>query len=45
VGLAAATALSLTYRLTAMLISLIGGVFLALDRKRVVEEAGATPVP
>ncbi|MHC5209961.1 MAG: lysylphosphatidylglycerol synthase transmembrane domain-containing protein [Planctomycetota bacterium] len=45
VGVAAATALSLTYRLTAMLISLIGGVFLALDRKRVVEEAGPPPVP
>jgi uncharacterized membrane protein YbhN (UPF0104 family) len=38
VGVAAATALSLTYRLTATLISLLGGVFLALDRKRVFEE-------
>lgn len=37
VGIAAATALSLTFRLTTMLISLIGGVFLALDRKRVME--------
>jgi glycosyltransferase 2 family protein len=37
VGLVAATALSLTFRLTTMLISLIGGVFLALDRKRVLE--------
>lgn len=45
VSFAAATVLSLTYRLTAMLISLIGGVFLALDRKRVVEEAGPPPVP
>jgi hypothetical protein len=45
VGAAAAVALSLTYRLTAMLISLLGGVFLALDRKRVVEQAGRPPVP
>jgi hypothetical protein len=37
VGVAAATALSLTFRLTSMFISLIGGVFLALDRKRVLE--------
>lgn len=36
VGVAAATALSLTFRLTSMFISLIGGVFLALDRKRVM---------
>lgn len=38
VGVAAAIALSLTYRLTAMLISLIGGVFLAVDRKRTLDE-------
>jgi uncharacterized protein (TIRG00374 family) len=38
VGVAAATALSLTYRLTATMISLLGGVFLAIDRKRVLEE-------
>ena len=37
VGVAAATALSLTFRLTTMLISLIGGFFLAVDRKRVLE--------
>lgn len=38
VGAAAATALSLTYRLTSTLISLIGGVFLALDRKRGLQD-------
>ena len=34
-----ATALSLTYRLTAMLVSLLGGVFFVMDRKRVLEAA------
>lgn len=34
-------ALSFTYRITALLISLIGGVFLLLDRKRVLEVAHA----
>jgi len=36
-----ATALSLTYRLTATLISLLGGVFLVFDRKRVMAELPA----
>lgn len=42
-----ATALSFTYRLTAMLVSLLGGVFFVLDRRRVLEAsaAGATDVP
>lgn len=33
-----AVAISFTYRVTAMLISLIGGLFLLLDRKRVLED-------
>ncbi len=33
-----AVAISFTYRITAMLISLIGGVFLLMDRKRVMED-------
>jgi uncharacterized protein (TIRG00374 family) len=43
VGVAAAdaTALSLTYRLTATLISLLGGVFLVFDRRRVMAELPA----
>lgn len=38
-----ATTLSLTYRLTATLISLLGGVFLLMDRKRVLEAAAEEP--
>ncbi len=41
VGKAAATALSLVFRLTNTLLSLLGGVFLALDRRRVIEELPA----
>ena len=44
VGQAAATPLSLTYRLTATLISLLGGVFLVLDRKR-TRAGGHSPAP
>jgi len=40
VAKADATSLSLTFRLTATLISLLGGVFLLLDRKRVLEATG-----
>jgi hypothetical protein len=35
------TALSFTYRLTAMLVSLLGGVFFVLDRRRVLEASTA----
>ena len=45
VGVAAATALSLTFRLTTMLISLIGGVFMALDRKRVLASLPSGDAP
>lgn len=40
-----ATALSLTYRLTATLISLLGGLFLLMDRKRILEAAHAEDDP
>jgi uncharacterized protein (TIRG00374 family) len=40
-----ASALSLTYRFTVLLVSLIGGLFLAVDRKRVMEAASHTDSP
>lgn len=38
-----ATALSFTYRLTSMLVSLLGGVFFVMDRRRVLEASSAAP--
>ena len=47
VAQADATALSLTYRFTTIVISLFGGVLLMLDRKRVLSDvpAGSQPAP
>jgi uncharacterized protein (TIRG00374 family) len=45
VAQADATALSLTYRFTAIIISLFGGLLLAFDRRRVLADASAGGTP